>query len=90
MLIGAAPKAGSVSPTDLITPPFSKPCLSVGGKVGFGLTLFDFYVGYHYIVSGSDQYYSRYDSVNDVYYYDDLRAPGHYLSFGIMMYLGSK
>ncbi|MBQ6763323.1 MAG: hypothetical protein IJP49_11290 [Bacteroidales bacterium] len=69
---------------------FSKPCLSVGGKVGFGLTLFDFYVGYHYIVSGSDQYYSRYDSVNDVYYYDDLRAPGHYLSFGIMMYLGSK
>ena len=69
---------------------YSKPCLSVGGKVGFGLTLFDFYVGYHYIVSGSDQYYSKYDAINDVYYYDDLQAPGHYLSFGIMMYLGSK
>ncbi len=68
---------------------FSKPCLSVGAKIGFGLTLFDFYFGYHYVVSGSDQTYSRYDVENDIYYYD-TGAPGHYLSFGIMMYLSGR
>ena len=67
----------------------SQPCTSVGGKIGFGLNLLDFYIGYHSVVSGSNQYYNRYDPVNDVYYYD-LGAHSHYLSFGVVLYLGSR
>ena len=57
--------------------------ISIGAKVGLGVTIFDFYFAYHAIVNSMGP-----SSYEDDYYYNYV--PNKYFTVGMMIYLGGK
>ena len=58
--------------------------ISLGGKVGFGLAVFDFYVGYHSVIQS---FVPNYTADETYLYHNDY---GRYLTLGMMIYLSGK
>jgi len=58
--------------------------IALGGKVGFGLSIFDFYIGYHSVIKS---FVPNYSGDGSYFYYVD---EGRYLSLGMMIYLSGK
>ena len=58
--------------------------IALGGKVGFGLSIFDFYIGYHSVIQS---FVPNYSGDGSYFYYVD---EGRYLSLGMMIYLSGK
>lgn len=73
-----------VASFDIYDNDFSYSNIALGGKVGFGLSIFDFYIGYHSVVQSFVPVYSE---GGGYFYHEDA---GRYLSLGMMIYLSGK